>query len=109
MLSTKNLVKALQAKAKSIQGVLQLISCDIKIHAEFFEAKKAAMAKSALVHVQTPSVRANGNIANQSKAIKRLQAANMHLHPGLKITKLAKREKIYSTLHIEATTAAIAN
>lgn len=82
----------------------RLISGDIKIHVESLEAKKALqkqtrwtqkMAKSVIVHVQTFLVRANGvrvrniNIANQSKAIEYLQTANMRLHSGLKIAKLA--------------------
>ena len=130
MLSTKDLVEALQAETKGIRGVSRLISGDTKIHAESLEAKKALqrqtewtrkMAESAAVHVRTFSVRANGvkveniNIANQSRAIEQLQAANAYLHPGLKITKLAwsaraiRERKIYSTLHIEAATAAMAN
>lgn len=72
------------------------------------------MAKSVAVHVQTFFVSANGikidniNIANKVKA-------NVRLHSGLKITKLAwstraiREKKIYSILYIEVATAAMAN
>ena len=130
MLSTKDLVEALQAETQDIWEVSRLISGDIKIHVESLEAKKALqkqtgwiqkMAKSAMIHVRTFLARANGvrvgnvNIANQAKAIEYLQTANACLHPGLKIAKLtwsarAIREgKTYSILHIEVATAAIAN
>lgn len=57
----------------------------------------------------------NIKIANQSTAIEYLQAANLRLHPGLKIIKLAwslqaiRENKTYFTLHIEVTTAEMAN
>lgn len=71
--------------------------------------------------MQTFSVWANGvkvkniKIANQSAAIEYLQAVNVRLHPGLKITKLTwslravREKKMYSTLYIEVAIAAMAN
>ena len=46
MLSTKNLVEALQAETKNIQEVSWLISSNIKIHAELVKAKKALEKKT---------------------------------------------------------------
>ena len=130
MLSTKNLVEALQAETKGIQGVSRLISGDIKIYAESIEAKKALekktewthkMARSAAIQTRTFSVRANEvrmenvNTANQSEAIERLKSANSRLHPELRIANLAwsaraiREKKTYSTLHIEVATAMMAN
>ena len=130
MLSTKDLVEALQVEAEGIQGVSCLISNDIKIYAESTEAKKALekktewtqkMVRSAAIQERTFSVRANNirieniNVANQAKAIEGIQIANSCLHLGLKIAKLAwsaraiREKKIYFTLHIEVATAAMAN
>lgn len=41
LLPTKDLVEALQAETRGIQGVSRLISGDIKIHTESSEAKRA--------------------------------------------------------------------
>lgn len=46
MLSIKDLVEALQAEIKGIQRVSQLISSNIKIHAELVKAKKALEKKT---------------------------------------------------------------